>query len=88
MPMVTAVLVLLFLGVSFVAAREVAGQCDTTENCLAAGSGQCLGFGHGNALGAGGLTTRCELNVWDVRIPLPETAAEILRRIGVRFSYS
>jgi hypothetical protein len=51
---VAAVLVLLFLGMSLVAAREVAVRCQTTENCLGMGSGQCLGFGHGSAMGFGG----------------------------------
>jgi hypothetical protein len=85
---VAAVLVLLFLGMSLVAAREVAVRCQTTENCLGMGSGQCLGFGHGSAMGFGGQTTRCELSAWDVRFPLPERAADILQWLGVRFSYN
>lgn len=83
-----AILVLLFLGMSLAAARELAGRCHTTQDCLAVAPGQCLEVSPGNALLTGTQTTRCELGLWDVRIRVSEKAADILQRLGVRFTYN
>jgi hypothetical protein len=86
---VAAVLILLFLGASLVAVREIPGRCETARACLELNRGGCLLLNTGaRLLLYEGQTTRCELSAWSVQIPLSARAADILRRLGVRFVYS
>jgi hypothetical protein len=92
-PSVAAVAILvlvLFLGISLVVARELAGRCETTDGCLATGTSRtdCLATGTGptDVLATGTKAKRCELAAWDLHVPVPEQVANILRRLGARFS--
>ena len=82
-PSVAAVAILvlvLFLGISLVVARELAGRCETTDGCLATRTGPT------DVLATGTKAKRCELAAWDLHVPVPEQVANILRRLGARFS--
>jgi hypothetical protein len=81
---IAAVLILLFLGMSLAAAGEATGRCQTTDTCVDVGGGHCLDVGGGQVLADGNQITLCELSLWGVHVPLPETVADILGRIGVR----
>jgi hypothetical protein len=81
------ILILVLLGLmSFVAVRDMAGQCRITDEYLT-GGGKLLTEG-GQLLVTGRKITRCELTVggW-LRIAISEQVADILRRFGIPVSY-
>ncbi len=73
-----AIILGLFLGLSFAAVREM--RVDCRNQALGLYSGGALGL---NAGGAFGLNSRqCQLDLGDVRVPLPAWVQGIVLRLG------
>jgi hypothetical protein len=82
-----ALLILALLGLlSFAAARDITGQCRTTNEYLT-GGGKLLSGG-AQLLTTGKKITRCELTGWGwLRLAVSERTAEILCEFGIPVSY-